>query len=149
MALLQAIIERCDPINLGRRVAAEPLTAIAGGASKHVLFQEVIDDGFVPNPSNEDLGRALGLAHVRPVVREVFGLAPVDEPVSLNHPQGVTTAFFQFDWLADGEPASHTDIYADTVAQTQWIHFFETYLATGVPEVIDPYRVLGIERSLP
>jgi hypothetical protein len=37
-------------------------------------------------------------------------------------------------------------IFADEVAQAQWIHFFATYRDSGRPEIEDPYRVLGIER---
>jgi len=146
MPLLQLIIEKGDPVNLARLVVAEPPAAISGSAPKHVLYQEVIDDGFVPNRSNETLGRALGQDHLQPVVREVFGLSPVAEPAAANHPRGVTAVFFQFDQLANGDPAGHTDIYADTTAQTQWIHFFETFRDSGTPEAADPYRLLGIDR---
>jgi hypothetical protein len=146
MPLLQLIIERGDPVNLARLVVAEPPAAISGSAPKHVLYQEVIDDGFVPNRSNETLGRALDQDHLQPVLREVYGLKPVNEPASANHPQNVTAVFFQFDQLSNGDPASHTEIYADEIAQTQWIHFFESYRDTGTPEATDPYRMLGIER---
>jgi hypothetical protein len=146
MPLLQLVIEKGDPVNLARLVVTEPPEEISGSAPKHVLYQEVIDDGFVPNRSNETLGRALGQDHLQPVVREVFGLAPVSEPASANHLQGVTAVFFQFDQLANGDPAGHTDIYSDTTAQTQWIHFFETHRDSGTPEAADPYRILGIDR---
>ena len=146
MPLLQLVIEKGDPVNLARLVVAEPPAAISGSAPKHVLYQEVIDDGFVPNRSNETLGRALGQDHLQPVVREVYGLEPMAEPAAANHPRGVTAVFFQFDQLANGDPAGHTDIYADTTAQTQWIHFFETLRDSGTPEAADPYRLLGIDR---
>jgi hypothetical protein len=86
------------------------------------------------------------MAHLRPVLREVFGLEPVDEPVSINHEKGVTAVLFQFDQLINGDPAGHTEIYADEIAQTPWIHFFETYRDSGTPEAADPYRMLGIVR---
>ena len=143
MPLLQMLIERGDPVNLARLVIAEPPT---GSASKHVLFGTVKDDGYVPNPSNEVLGRALGVDHLQPVVWDIYGLNTLDEPSSANHSQGVTAVLFQFDRLADGSPAGHTEIYADTTAQTQWIHFFETYRDSGTPEAADPYRMLGIDR---
>ncbi|MBW1809291.1 MAG: hypothetical protein JRJ87_13935 [Deltaproteobacteria bacterium] len=145
MPLLQILVERGDPVNLARLAITEP-NAAAGSVPKHILFQEVMNDTFVPNQANDAMGRGLGLSHVQPVIREVFGLAALDEPCSLNNPQNVTAAFFQFDILADGTTAEHTEIYADPVAQTQWIHFFETFRDTGIPEVIDPYRVMGIER---
>jgi hypothetical protein len=138
MPLLQMLIERGDPVNLAHLVTSGP---------KHVLSQEVTNDTYVPNQSNEALSRALGLGHVEPVLRPVYGLDAVSEPASLNHPQGVTAGFFQFDWLADGREAEHTEIYSDTTAQTQWIHFFETMRDSSEPEVADPYRMLGIDRQ--
>jgi hypothetical protein len=145
MPILQILTERGDPVNLARLAIDQP-PDLPGAASKHVLFQEVIDDSFVPNTANEALARAFGLSHLRPVLREVFGLAAHDEPMSLNNVQDVTAGFFQFDLLSNGDPAEHTEIYADSLAQTQWIHFFETFRDSGVPELVDPYRVLGIER---
>ena len=146
MPMLQLLIERGDPVNLARLVIAEPPAAISGSAPKHVLFGTVLDDGYVPNPSNEVLGRALGVDHLRPVVWDIYGLEPLDEPASANHSQGVTAILFQFDQLANGDPAGHTEIYADTTAQTQWIRFFETFRDGGTPEAADPYRMLGIDR---
>ncbi len=144
--VLQTLVERGDPANYARLLTAEPLVEL-GATPRHVLYQEVVGDTYVPNITNELLGRALGLAHVRPVVHEVFGLAPADEPLALNHPNGVTAGFFQFDLQNGGtEPAVHTHIFADEVAQEQWIHFFATYRDSGRPEIEDPYRVLGIER---
>lgn len=146
MPLLQLLIERGDPVNLARLVIAEPPAALPGAVPKHVLFGTVKDDGYVPNPSNEVLGRALGVDHLRPVVWDIYALNPIDEPASTNHSQGVTAVLFQFDQLANGDPAGHTEIYADTTAQTQWIHFFETFRDSGTPEAADPYRILGIDR---
>lgn len=146
MPLLQLLIERGDPVNLARLVITEPPAAILGSAPKHVLFGEVLNDGYVPNQSNEVLGRALGLGHLRPVLWDVYGLEPLDEPASTNHSQGVTAVLCQFDRLANGDPAGHTEIYADETAQTQWIHFFETHRDSGTPEAADPYRMLGIDR---
>jgi hypothetical protein len=144
--VLQTLVERGDPANYARLVSAEPLAAL-GCTPRHVLFQEVMDDTYVPNHTNELLARALGLSHVRPVLREVFGLPAVDEPLSPDGASGLTLAFFQFDLQNGGtEPAVHTHIFADQVAQTQWIHFFKTYRDAGRPEVVDPYRVLGIPR---
>jgi hypothetical protein len=145
MTLLQMLIERGDPVNLARLVADEPATTL-GCQPKHVLFQEVMDDAYVPNQANQALARALHTGHVEPVLRPVYGLEALAEPASQNHPQGVTAGFFQFDWLFDGRPAEHTEIYSDTTAQTQWIHFFETLRDGDSPEVVDPYRILGIER---
>jgi hypothetical protein len=146
MPMLQLLIERGDPVNLARLVIAEPPAAISGSAPKHVLFGTVLDDGYVPNPSNEVLGRALGVSHLQPVVWDIYGLNTLGEPASANHAQGVTAVLFQFDQLANGDPAGHTEIYADQTAQTQWIHFFETFRDSGTPEAADPYRLLGIER---
>jgi hypothetical protein len=146
MPLLQMLIERGDPVNLARLVIAEPPATISGSAPKHVLFGAVLDDGYVPNRANDVLARALGVDHLQPVVWDIYGLGPLNEPAATNHPQGVTAILFQFDQLADGSPAGHTEIYADTTAQTQWIHFFETYRDSGTPEAADPYRILGIDR---
>lgn len=144
--VLQTLVDRGDPANYARLVTNEPLAAL-GASPRHVLFQEVEKDTYVPNITNELLGRALGLTHVRPVVHEVFGLPQADEPLALNHPLGVSTGFFQFDRQEGGtQPAFHTDIFADEVAQTQWIHFFVTYRDAGRPEIVDPYRVLHIPR---
>ncbi|RME22768.1 MAG: hypothetical protein D6806_12420, partial [Deltaproteobacteria bacterium] len=63
-----------------------------------------------------------------------------------NDPAGVTAVLFQFDRLSDGSAAEHTEIYADEVAQAQWIRFFSTFLESGGAEAADPYRLLGIER---
>ena len=138
--LLQTLMERGDPANYARLVTSEPLTG-SGCTFKHVLFQEVEADTFVPNITNELLSRGLGLAHVRPVEHEVYGLPSMDEPMAMNHENDVTAGFFQFAWQNEGtEPAIHTHIFADEVAQAQWIHFFSTFRASGRPEVINPYR---------
>lgn len=149
MPILQTLAERGDPLNFSRLVIDEPPAELEGSAAKHVLFQAVEADTFVPNHCNEAIARGLAMAHLKPVVHSVFGLAPTDEPVSLNHPAGVTSVFFQFDYLEEnGElvKAEHTASYGDRIPQEQWIHFFETFRDTGAPEVLDPYRVLGIVR---
>ena len=149
MSILQMQAERGDPLNLARLVIDEPPAALTGSAAKHVLFQEVEADTFMPNWCNEGIARSLGMAHLAPTTHAVFGLEDIAEPASLNHPAGVTSVFFQFDWLngKDGlVKAVHTESYADPIPQAQWIHFFETYRDTGVPEVIDPYRLLGIQK---
>lgn len=135
MPLLQMLVERGDPVNLGVRAAEAPFD-LAGGTPRHVLLQEVTDDGIVPNAATESLARALGLSHVGPVHHAVYGLEQLAAPASCNHPSGVTAGFYQFDRLADGQPADHTEIYADPLAQAQWIHFFATLLEEDCPEVV-------------
>jgi len=150
MPILQVMAERADPLNYSRLVIDEPPAELEGSAAKHVLFQEVDGDTFVPNHCNEAIARGLGMGHLKPVVHPVFGLPAVDEPVALNHPAGVTAVFFQLDVLfGEGEElvkAEHVESYGDPIPQEQWIHFFETFRDTGEPEVLDPYRVLGVDR---
>lgn len=141
MPVLQVLTERGDPVNLARLLISE-----APKKPKPVLLQEVLDDAYVPNSSSEALARALGLSHLEPVLRSVFGLPALPEPASSNHPRGVSAAFFQFDVLSDGQPAEHTEIYADSLAQEQWIHFFSTLHSSGQAQMEDPYRVLGVSR---
>jgi len=142
MPVLQVLTERGDPVNLARQI-----TGPGEACRLPVLQQEVLDDAFVPNTSNEALARSLGLDHLSPVLRPVFGLAAIAEPASGNRPGGITAGFFQFDVLSDGAPAEHTEIYADPLAQQQWIHFFSTLRDSGRAELVDPYRLLGIDRN--
>ncbi len=146
--LIQTLIERGDAVNYGPHVLRDRLPG-AGATPPHLLVNMAIDDSIIPNVSTRALARALAVPHVPPILQDIGGvpIAP-PAPLSSNLDDGRTTAgLFQFDrgvrTPEQGvERADHdVAITAEGIAQTN--RFFETWAATGVPEIIDPYEVLG------
>ena len=146
--MLQTILERGDSANYAPHVLFDRLPG-AGETPPDVLVNLAMSDRVIPTVSTRALARALGIPHVPPVFRD-FDLATTTEvaPVSGNLDDGGTTAgLFQLDRgvrMANGpvEPADH-DIGLTVEGRLQITHFLQTWADTGLPEIIDPYEVLG------
>jgi len=147
--VLQTLIERGDAANYAPHVLRDRLPS-AGDRAPHLLFDMALDDAIVPNVCNRSLARALGIPHVPPVLQPV-GIVPVLDgaPVRGNLDEGRTTAgLFQFDRVVErpGEPvvrAEHDNLAKSTEGLLQATHFLQTWVDTGLAEIIDPYAVLG------
>ena len=118
------------------------------GPIPHMLLNVSTNDGTVPVPTGKAFARALMIPHVGEV-RDPIELIPVEEstPVAGNLAEGTVTAgFFQFDRVSSGDsaiPSDHdnTPFSAEGTEQTK--HFLGTWIDETVPEIIDPYEVLG------
>ncbi len=136
-AMLQAAIDRGDAATWAPRVL---------DGTRDVLVTMVIDDEVIPNSATRSLARAFGVEHVGPLLQEVEGLPLGAElPLSANL-DGRTAVFFQYDTkLEDGElkPADHFDAHNNDAAVHQYLHWWETRLDQGVPELIEPFEALG------
>ncbi|MCA9667576.1 MAG: hypothetical protein KC503_18375 [Myxococcales bacterium] len=143
--LLQTIFERGDPGNYAYALQRAPYGAPAATSLKHVLYLAVQDDRVVPNSTSEALARAAGVPQLPPVLSSVVGL-PLGGalPISGNGREQKTAGYFQYDRFGD-KKATHGDVTTSVEPQAQLVHFLETYLASGVPEIIDPYVVLGLK----
>ncbi|MCA9558960.1 MAG: hypothetical protein KC583_10390, partial [Myxococcales bacterium] len=146
--LIQTLIERGDPANYGPHVLHDRLPG-AGAAPPHLLVNMAIGDSIIPNASTRALARALGVPHVPPVLQDLGGvpLAPA-APVSRNLADGRTTAgLFQFDRgvrdAEQGVEAADHDVAITVEGILQMNRYFQAWAATGTPEIIDPYDVLG------
>ncbi|MCK6574121.1 hypothetical protein L6V77_23830 [Myxococcota bacterium] len=146
--VLQTLIERGDAANYAPHVLRDRLPG-AGDRAPHLLFDMALDDAIVPNVCNRALARALGIPHIPPVLQPV-GIVPVLDgaPVRGNLDDGRTTAgLFQFDRVVEraGEPvvrAEHDNLAKSTEGLLQATHFLQTWVDTGLAEIIDPYAVL-------
>ncbi|MCA9669866.1 MAG: alpha/beta fold hydrolase [Myxococcales bacterium] len=145
--LLQTLFERGDPGNFASGIQRTPWGAPGATTLKHVLYPMVENDKFVPNLPNEALARAAGVPQVPPVLHAVPGLeVTAKAPLSANGREGKTAAYFQYDIVNGSETATHTNLTGSPEARAQLSHWLETYLATGTPEVIDPYVTLGVKK---
>jgi hypothetical protein len=145
--LLQTALERGDASNFGPYVLHDRFEG--AGAAPHVLVAMAIDDNTVPNVANRSVARALGTPQVG-VVRQPVGVVPRDIalPLAGNLDGGALTAgVFQYDRIrksagAAVEKATHDNVTKSYESVDQLLHFFSTWLDTGVPEILDPYVVL-------
>jgi hypothetical protein len=142
--IIQTIFDPGDPVNFAEGMLWEPFTEL-GCEPRPVLFQMVENDLYVPNLTNESLGRAAGTLQVGEPYHEVLDMPYGGAlPISANLPNGLTTGYFQYshNCTADGAwhlPFNHGDMINSEVGMTQWRHFIETFYETGTAEIIDPY----------
>ncbi|MCX4247506.1 hypothetical protein [Paraliomyxa miuraensis] len=146
--LLQGVIDRGDPGTFAPWVT----TRRPGfdDASPQVLVQMVLDDDTVPNSANAYFARAIGVPHLGEVVFPI-GVVELEPnlPISGNLDAAHTGGSFQYDVIlgADGmstEPATHGNVARSSLAQLQIRTFLQTFLQTGVSEILDPYAELGV-----
>ncbi|MEZ4265304.1 MAG: hypothetical protein R3F39_02910 [Myxococcota bacterium] len=145
--LLQTALERGDASNFGPYVLHDRFDT--AGPAPHVLVAMAIDDNTVPNVANRSVARALGTPQVGEV-RQPVGVVPRDIalPLSGNLDAGALTAgVFQYDRIrksagAAVEKATHDNVTKSYESVEQLLHFFATWLDTGVPEILDPYALL-------
>jgi len=148
--VLQTIVDRGDAGAYLGHVAAHRLAGF-DSQRPQVLMQMVLDDDTVPNPTNLFFARGLGVPHVGEQLLPI-GLIPHEPslPVSGNLDAEHTGGVFQYDIVFDGagpdtKTATHSNVARNTVTQEQILHFFSTYYASGVAEILDPYVTLGIK----
>ena len=93
------------------------------------------------------LARGLGLPQVQPVLEPVALLTlSASGPVRGNMRDGlVTGGHFQYDRVSSDDgpvEANHDNLSLSEESSTQFLHFLQSWLEDGVPEIIDPYSVL-------
>jgi pimeloyl-ACP methyl ester carboxylesterase len=144
--ILQTVIDRGDAGAYARHVVAERLPGF-DAATPQLLMQMVLMDDTVPNSTNAYLARALGLPLVGDELLPIGVIAHEQElPTSANFDATHTWGLFQYDVLdAMGTMATHSDVARSEPSQLQILTFMQSYLDTGVSEIVDPYRELGIK----
>ena len=147
---LQTVIDKGDAGAYARFVIRDRLSGF-DQRTPHVLMQMVMNDEIVPNISNLAFAQSLGvpllgdeLLHIPSIPNEPA------LPIAENMPSGHTGGVFQFDLVSSRdttelEPATHDNVGTSDVGVAQSMHFMDTFLSTGVAEILDPYRTLGIK----
>ncbi len=138
--LAQEIVDQADPIPYAPFVNGELLDQ--QGSLKNVLLLEVMGDDTIPNRSSENLARSFSMNMVRPVRKEVPGIAPLDGPMIGNGPNRMTTGLVQFDWVTvNGERvrADHGSLLRALEGHRVAAHFLKTSLSTGKGEILSAY----------
>ncbi|MCG8424660.1 MAG: hypothetical protein MJE77_42765 [Proteobacteria bacterium] len=137
LAMLQAFVDRADPVVYGPYFVREPYPGIA---PKHIFQSEGFTDRFTPLRSIEALATSIGADLVQPVVAGVAGLelrgqSTVQAPVSANRGE-VTAVLTQYQQLEDSD--GHFVVFDVPAAQSQSSHFLGSLARTGVAELIAP-----------
>ncbi len=88
--ILQMVIDGGDPA----AYAAE-ITHPSSGRPHDVWLVEALWDDTVANSATDLLAHVMRLPQIRPVANSLFGLDPIDAPVSGNLAMGATGAFLQ------------------------------------------------------
>lgn len=131
MGLVQALVERVDPLNYGPLWVRE-----SEGPPASVLLTEGVHDSSTPPDSTEALAIAAGLPIALPFLeQDVFGLElrgidPIQTPYSGNaaHPSGeqVSCGLAQFD-------SNHFAIFYELDAGLLWANFLYSQVRDGAP----------------
>jgi hypothetical protein len=147
LPVIQTAVDGGDPVNYATHVLEDRID-ILGGPAPHLLMNSALGDNTVPRQSAYCLARALRCPIAGADRFEEGSLPVVALPVSGNLGGGTLTAgFMQLDRATDSEGAvvlanhENGSTCAETLSQER--HFLETWLAQGVPEIQDPYLVLG------
>lgn len=145
--VLQTLIERGDASNYAPYVLSKRLQG--AGPAPQLLLNMAVGDATVPNVCTRSLARALGVPVAPPVLQTVgvVETAPTP-PFSGNLSQELTAGLFQYDRVtkspgADPVVAEHDNVAKSQEGLLQETHFLQSWLDTGVGEIIDPYEVLG------
>ncbi|MCB9787136.1 MAG: hypothetical protein H6744_10645 [Deltaproteobacteria bacterium] len=144
LVVAQTVVDAADPATFAPHVLADRLVP---GLPPNLLFPVAIGDETVPPAAGRALARALGIPQVPPVLVPV-GVIPVTDaaPVSGDLPGGGTAGYFQLDRVTSGSSvvaATHGNTPYSPEVMLQASHFLDTWLASGVPEILDPYAELG------
>jgi hypothetical protein len=158
---VQTAIDRGDPGAYTQHIISQRLPGFDANVPQ-VLMQMVIDDDTVPNVCNRYFARGLGAPLVGEELQHIGTIAhqpmlPTTGNVDATHTAGV----FQYDiaWNKGSGPcppcdlstgktttATHGNVGANPITIEQTFEFLSTYLATGVPTILDPYRTLGVKK---
>jgi dienelactone hydrolase len=144
---VQAVVDGADSVSFAPYVLSERLHA---EPAPHLLFNMAMGDTYVANTSSLAYAQALRIPQVAPVALPVPGAEILTGPTvhgNLND-GAVTAALFQYDRVTEAEgqppaPAGHDSTPVSREAVLQVTRFVETWLAGEVPEIVDPYAVLG------
>ncbi|HET9011941.1 MAG TPA: hypothetical protein VFN38_09005, partial [Gemmatimonadaceae bacterium] len=132
MTIFQSFFDRSDPLNYNPLIITRPPATIP---SKHVYMSWGKGDTYTPRSTLEANARSLGLSPVGTVL-EPFDRDPIVRPVTANLTGGDTikrtAAVFQYP--ADGYDG-HFVATKNASAQTDWVAFLQSYLATGTPAI--------------
>ena len=157
LALIQQLFDDQDPHNYARFLYREPLE-IDPPQRASVLVVEGLNDSLIPNHATRSWVRELGpIPRLGELGRAIFGLERVTDAVSGNIDARTTAAFYQYvprgvegvdptpgcDDPALAESSAREGHYCAQTAQEsleQRVHFFETALGDGAPEIIDPLK---------
>ncbi len=146
LILAQTMVDAADPATSAPFILRNRLNP--GSQPPHLLVPVADKDETVPPATAQALARALGVPHVGPVFTEVFGLEQQDTPTTDNTVYGVTAGYFQFDRMSNDnlsrvEVAEHSELPARPEALLQARHFLAGWVDGELPEIIDPYEVMG------
>jgi hypothetical protein len=149
----EALFERLLPVAASLIDAADPATWATHmlrdrlvGDPQHVLLPVSSNDETVPPASGRALARALGAPHLAPVVLDTELLDVVEGPLAGNLPGNITAAYFQLDRVTVGDAvvlSNHDNTPHSAEGDLQIGTFFSTWLAAGIPTIVDPYDELG------
>ena len=155
LALIQQLFDDQDPNNFARFLYREPLQ-IDPPERASVLVVEGLNDSLVPNNATRSWVRELGpIPQLGAPESAIFGFERVEDAVSGNIDARTTAAFYQYvpsgvegveptpgcDDPALAESSAREGHYCAQSAKEslrQRVHFFETALREGAPEIIDP-----------
>jgi hypothetical protein len=142
---LQSLLDPADPNTFASRVLQRRLNDVS--LPPHVLLFVSPYDETVPPQNGHSLARALRLPHIPAVVDPVELLEVESQsPIIGNIVEGVTAGFFQLDRVTVGDQrvrSDHDNAPYSPEAIYQYVHFFESWRAGGVAELIDPYDLLS------
>ncbi len=139
----QTLVDPADPATYGAHVLRDRLD---DAPAPHLLVPVAIFDDTVPPATARALARALRLPQVPPVVEAVPPLEASSLAPLAGNLGGRTAGYFQFDRVTRGDavqPAGHGNTPLSPEGQLQALRFFETWAGGGVPEILDPFDVLG------
>jgi hypothetical protein len=149
-AMLQAVIDRGDPMAYGGHVLHERLAGF-DSARPHLLVQMAVGDEVVPNVATLAYAQALGIPLVGDALVPVPGVGHEPAlPLQGNLDGDTTTGLYELDviWVNGGpdlESATHQTVPDNGITVHQSQHFLDTFLSSGLSEILDPYRELGVK----
>ena len=141
--LLQTAIERGDAGNWAPHVLRQRLNS---SPPVQVITAMVLDDDIVPESTNRFLAHALDVPHVYPHLLRVGLLDEVPAPLAGNLDGGGTAGLLQFDSIyrqGEWRAATHNNISDSDEGIEAWLAFLQSWLETGVGEIVDAYERLG------
>ncbi len=135
LALAQTAADPADPATFGAHLLHDRLR----GDTPSLLLPVSMNDAVVPPTAGFALARGAGVPHLPSVLQPMLTL-PLEEslPVSGNIDGGAATAgYLQLDTL-EGETTDHNNLPRLDGIVDQATHFLETWLDSGVPEIVSP-----------
>jgi hypothetical protein len=155
LALIQQLFDDQDPHNFARFLYREPLE-IDPPERASVLVVEGLDDSLIPNHATRAWAREVGpIPQLGAPERAIHGFERLEDAVSGNIDARTSAAFYQYvpQGVEDADPTPGCEDPALTEGSAreghycaqraeeslrQRVHFFESALGEGAPEIIDP-----------